>query len=62
MDIAGKGIANPAFNYSFGAMMLEYIGFNEAAKLVYDAVKRTIYQGNGTRDIYTGFEKLDKKA
>ena len=62
MDIAGKGIANPLSITLSGAMMLEYIGFNEAAKLVYDAVKRTIYQGNGTRDIYTGFEKLDKKA
>ena len=37
-DIAGKGIANPIGQIWAGAMMLEHLGFAEAAKSITDAI------------------------
>jgi tartrate dehydrogenase/decarboxylase/D-malate dehydrogenase len=37
-DIAGKGIANPIGQIWAGAMMLEHLGFAEAAKCITDAI------------------------
>src|SRR6056300_73187 len=37
-DIAGKGIANPVGQIWAGAMMLEHLGFAEAAKCITDAI------------------------
>jgi len=57
-DIAGKGIANPLSLTLSGAMMLEYLGWKEAAQLIYDAVKRAIENRLGTPDIANGFKKM----
>jgi isocitrate dehydrogenase len=62
MDIAGKGIANPLSITLSGAMMLEYIGFKEAADLVYKAVRKVISQCKGTQDMFYGFKKMGKEA
>ena len=41
-DIAGKGIANPIGQIASGAMMLEHLGESEAAKVVQDAIEKTL--------------------
>jgi len=41
-DIAGKGIANPIGQIWSGAMMLEYLGENEAAKSIIDSIEKTL--------------------
>ncbi|GAB6065177.1 NADP-dependent isocitrate dehydrogenase [Aquifex pyrophilus] len=56
-DIAGKGIANPLSLTLSGAMMLEYIGWKEAAQKIYEAVRRTLAEHIGTPDIANGFRK-----
>lgn len=61
-DIAGKGIANPLSLTLSGAMMLEYLGWKEAAQLIYDAVKRAIEDRVGTPDIANGFKKMGIEA
>jgi tartrate dehydrogenase/decarboxylase/D-malate dehydrogenase len=42
LDIAGKGIANPIGQIWSGAMMLEYLGENEAAKSIIDSIEKTL--------------------
>ncbi len=61
-DIAGKGIANPLSLTLSGAMMLEYLGWKEAADLIYDAVKRTFQDRVGTPDVANGFRKMGIEA
>jgi isocitrate dehydrogenase len=61
-DIAGKGIANPLSLTLSSAMMLEYLGWKEAAQLIYDAVKRAIEDRVGTPDIANGFKKMGIEA
>ncbi|MFN4319074.1 MAG: NADP-dependent isocitrate dehydrogenase [Aquificaceae bacterium] len=61
-DIAGKGIANPLSLTLSGAMMLEYLGWKEAAELIYQAVKRAIGERLGTPDIAGGFRKMGIEA
>jgi isocitrate dehydrogenase len=61
-DIAGKGMANPLSITLSGAMMLEYLGFYEAADLVYKAIKSVINQRKGTPDIASGFKKVGVEA
>ena len=41
-DIAGKGIANPVGQIWAGAMMLEHLGFSEAALCVTDAINKAL--------------------
>ena len=43
-------------------MMLEYLGFYEAADLVYKAIKSVINQRKGTPDIANGFKKIGLEA
>jgi tartrate dehydrogenase/decarboxylase/D-malate dehydrogenase len=54
-DIAGKGVANPVGQIWCGAMMLEHLGYPEAATAVVRAVERTLAVGPAaapfTRDI-----------
>lgn len=50
-DIAGKNIANPCSNLLSGVMMLEYIGWNEAAALVCAALESCFTQGYATIDL-----------
>ena len=61
-DVAGKNIANPLSITLSGAMMLEYLGFYEAADLIYKAVKSLINQRKGTPDIANGFKKIGLEA
>lgn len=61
-DIAGKGIANPLSLTLSGVMMLEYLGWKEAAEKIYDAVRRTLDSRIGTPDIANGFRKQEIEA
>ncbi len=59
-DIAGKGVANPLAMILSVAMMLRYsFGFDEEAKVIEDAVDKTLAEGYRTPDIYsTGTTKV----
>lgn len=50
-DIAGKNIVNPCSNLLSGVMMLEHLGWNEAASLVYAALERSFAEGCATADL-----------
>ena len=50
-DIAGKNVVNPCSNLLSGVMMLEHLGWNEAAALIYDALERSFAQGYATADL-----------
>ena len=50
-EIAGKNIVNPCSNVLSGVMMLEHIGWNEAAALVEKALEESFSQGYATVDL-----------
>jgi len=50
-DIAGKNVVNPCSNLLSAVMMLEYVGWNEAAAMVYDALERSFGAGVATMDL-----------
>jgi tartrate dehydrogenase/decarboxylase / D-malate dehydrogenase len=50
-DIAGKGIANPTGAILSAAMMLEWLGQNQAAAALRRAVEQTFADGNLTLDL-----------
>lgn len=50
-DIAGKGIVNPCSNLLSGVMLLEHIGWQKAADLVYAALERSFREGYATQDL-----------
>ena len=50
-DIAGKGIANPCSLLLSGVMMLEYLGWTEAAEIATKAVQKTIKARTVTGDL-----------
>ncbi|MBX9690036.1 MAG: isocitrate dehydrogenase (NADP(+)) [Candidatus Obscuribacterales bacterium] len=50
-DIAGKGLANPCSIVLSGVMMLEYLGWNEAAQLLVNAIERTLKAKAVTGDL-----------
>ncbi|MDR1224992.1 MAG: NADP-dependent isocitrate dehydrogenase [Tannerella sp.] len=50
-DIAGENRANPSSLILSAAMMLEYIGWNEAATLIIRAMERCFTEGNATADL-----------
>jgi isocitrate dehydrogenase len=49
-DIAGKNLANPCSILLSGVMMFQYIGWNEAALLIQDAIMVTIFSKHVTGD------------
>lgn len=49
--LAGKGIANPIGAILTVAMMLEYLGFNEASKAVETAVRDSVVANETTQDL-----------
>jgi 3-isopropylmalate dehydrogenase len=49
--VAGKNVANPVAAILTGAMMLDYIGFKEAAEKIEQAVEESVRSGETTRDI-----------
>ena len=50
-DIEGKNVANPSSLILSAAMMLEHIGWNDAAKLIVTAMERALRQGISTSDV-----------
>lgn len=50
-DIAGKGIANPIGQIWAGAMMLEHLGQEQAAKSIEKAIEQSLVQGVKTADM-----------
>jgi isocitrate dehydrogenase len=55
-NIAGMGIANPGSLILSGVMMLEYLGWDEAAEHVYDALDHTFSKRKVTSDLYSQME------
>lgn len=50
-DIAGKNIVNPCSNILSGVMMLEYMGWQDAADLVNAALEESFTEGFATADL-----------
>ena len=50
-DIEGRGVANPSSLILSSAMMLEYMGWDDASKLIITAMERTFRQGITTADV-----------
>ncbi|WP_436348531.1 isocitrate/isopropylmalate dehydrogenase family protein [Natronorubrum sp. FCH18a] len=50
-DIAGQGIANPAATIISAAMLLEYLGYDQASETVHEAVEATLKEGPRTPDL-----------
>jgi isocitrate dehydrogenase len=48
---AGKNTVNPTSVLLSGVMMLEYMGWNEAGKLITKALERLFVEGNATSDL-----------
>ena len=55
-DIAGKNIVNPTGLILSGALMLDYMGWPEAARMVREAIKNTIASKQVTKDLAFQFE------
>ncbi len=58
-DIAGRGIANPGSMMLSGAMLLERLGWSEAAALVVDAFARVLRSGRMTIDLAAGRDGIE---
>jgi isocitrate dehydrogenase len=54
--IAGTGQANPSSLVLSAAMMLEYLGWNEAAEHIYDALEHTFNKRKVTSDLFVLME------
>lgn len=50
-DIAGKNVVNPCSNLLSGVMLLEHMGWNDAAELIYSALGRSFAEGFATFDL-----------
>ncbi len=50
-SLAGKGVVNPVGAILSGAMMVEHLGFGEAAKRIENAVATALRRGECTRDV-----------
>jgi len=55
-NIAGTGKANPGSLILSGAMLLEYLGWDEAAEHVYDAMEHTFSKRKVTSDLFSQME------
>ncbi|MDD2304674.1 MAG: NADP-dependent isocitrate dehydrogenase [Prolixibacteraceae bacterium] len=55
-NIAGTGKANPGSLILSGAMLLEYLGWHEAAEHIYDAMDHTFSKRRVTSDLYSMME------
>ena len=51
-DIAGKNVVNPLSIILSGVMMLEYIGWTEAAESIRNAIRNMIASGYVTKDLW----------
>ena len=61
-DIAGKDVVNPLSMILSGVMMLEYIGWKEAAAAVRKAVVSAVASGSVTRDFALLMKKEGREA
>jgi isocitrate dehydrogenase len=52
-EIAGKGVANPCSLLLSGVMMLDFIGWSEAAEAITGALEKSIGEGYATPDLTT---------
>ncbi|SIS03769.1 isocitrate/isopropylmalate dehydrogenase family protein [Natronorubrum thiooxidans] len=50
-DIAGEGVANPAAAIISAAMLVEYLGYDEEAAAINEAVEATLEEGPRTADL-----------
>jgi len=50
-EIAGKGVANPCSLLLSGVMMLDYLGWSEAANAITNALEKSIGEGYATPDL-----------
>lgn len=50
-DIAGKNIVNPSSLILSSVMMLEYLGWSEAAKIIERSLEKSFQSGYATRDL-----------
>ena len=50
-DLAGKNVVNPCSNLLSGVMMLEHLGLQKAADLIYSALERAFEAGCATYDL-----------
>jgi 3-isopropylmalate dehydrogenase len=50
-DIAGEGVANPAATVFSAAMLLEYLGYEEAGRRVHEATEAVLAEGPRTPDL-----------
>lgn len=50
-DIAGKNIVNPSSLLLSGVMLLEYIGWNEAAEMITNGLEKLYSAGKATKDL-----------
>jgi isocitrate dehydrogenase len=50
-DIAGKDIVNPSSLILSSVMMLEYLGWSEAAKIIERSLEKSFQSGHATRDL-----------
>lgn len=55
-NIAGSGKANPGSLILSGAMLLEYLGWYQAAEHVYDAIEHTFSKRKVTSDLFSMME------
>lgn len=58
-DIFGKGIANPIGQIWSGAMMLEHLGYPQAAAAVIEAIEAVLAEGPRTPDMGGGATTID---
>ncbi len=58
-DIAGMGIANPTAMILAAAMMLDFLGYREAAKAVEKAVEEALASGARTPDLGGNLKTMD---
>lgn len=56
-DIAGKNIVNPSSLLLSAVMMLEYIGWNEAAEMITNGLEKLYSNGKATADLARFMEK-----
>ena len=50
-DIAGKGIVNPCSLILSGVMMLDYLGWKEAGRMIENALEESFAEGYATIDL-----------
>lgn len=59
---AGLDKANPGSVILSGALMLEYMGWNEAAEIIYSSIEKTIIQKKVTYDFHRQMEDAQLKS